>query len=170
MEGIHIHHLSNSVGRGHKRWQKGPSHLSDSLAGAMQCLRLNARLQEREAAKVTHAMDGFVHKAFSVAYATSFDEVRLACHARKSSCKYHISSITGLWSHGLVSRQRCHRAPKSQAGAVTAVCKGIQYTLQHRLIPPGKRSGHQALPSRLACGRLNSRRACGTCRYSTSAL
>lgn len=37
-------------------------------------------LQEKEAAKVTHAMDGFVHKAFSVAYATSFDEVRLPCH------------------------------------------------------------------------------------------
>ncbi|CAL5224336.1 g7008 [Coccomyxa viridis] len=31
--------------------------------------------EEREAAKVTHAMDGFVHKAFSVAYAASFDEV-----------------------------------------------------------------------------------------------
>ena len=40
-------------------------------------------VQEREAAKVTHAMDGFVHKAFSVAYAASFDEVRLACRAIK---------------------------------------------------------------------------------------
>lgn len=32
-------------------------------------------MQERAAAKITHSMDGFVHKAFSIAYATSFDEV-----------------------------------------------------------------------------------------------
>ena len=29
---------------------------------------------------MTHAMDGFVHKAFSVAYGTSFDEVSEAYH------------------------------------------------------------------------------------------
>ena len=39
-------------------------------------LRLGWCLQEREAAKVTHSMDGFVHKAFSISHATSFDEVR----------------------------------------------------------------------------------------------
>ena len=33
-------------------------------------------LQELADAKVTHNIDGFVHKAFSVAFGTSFDEVR----------------------------------------------------------------------------------------------
>ena len=39
---------------------------------------VDSRMQERAAAMVTHAMDGFVHKAFSVAYGTSFDEVSLS--------------------------------------------------------------------------------------------
>ena len=39
-------------------------------------------LQELADAKVTHNIDGFVHKAFSVAFGTSFDEV--CCSDRKT--------------------------------------------------------------------------------------
>ena len=42
-------------------------------------------LQELADAKVTHNVDGFVHKAFSVAFGTSFDEV--CCAIRKLSVK-----------------------------------------------------------------------------------
>ena len=44
-------------------------------AGSPRCL------QELADAKVTHNIDGFVHKAFSVSFGTSFDEVR--CSDRK---------------------------------------------------------------------------------------
>ena len=46
------------------------------------CTRSPHCSQELADAKVTHNIDGFVHKAFSVAFGTSFDEV---CAALKGS-------------------------------------------------------------------------------------